>query len=283
VTKEGTVGRIRQGWELTRKSWSLLRDNRQLFRYPLVGAVAVIVLLAAFGLPGLFLIDDDSTAPGAVLIAVGIYLSTFASIYFSVALAGAAGRVFEGQEATFGDGMAIARSHLGAIAGWAALSALIGVVISALQRGGSIGETIAAAIVGTAWSLISFMAIPVLAFEGPGPWATLKRSATLFKEQWVGQVTGNIAVGGIVFLVGILPAMALIAVGVLLWTGDDGTAGLAGGAVLVAIGGIVLAVALLILQAMRSVFGTALYRYATTGAASATYSEEDLRSAVRTR
>ena len=27
------MGRIREGWELTKKSWSLLRDNKQLFKF----------------------------------------------------------------------------------------------------------------------------------------------------------------------------------------------------------------------------------------------------------
>ena len=65
--------------------------------------------------------------------------------------------------------------------------------------------------------------------------------------------------------------------------GDEGEAGLAAGAILVAVGAVMFAVGALISQAMRSVFGVALYRYASTGTASATFSEEELRSAVRTK
>jgi hypothetical protein len=277
------MSRMRQGWELTKKSWALLRGNPSLFRYPIVGAIAVVVILLVVGVPALLLLDDNDTVPGAILAAVGIYAATFVGIYFSVALAAAAGRVFDGQPASFSDGMAVARSHTGAIAGWAALSVLVGVLISALQRLGGIGAAIAAAIVGTAWSLVSFMAVPVLAFEGPGPWDTLKRSATLFRERWVGQVTGNVAVGAIVGFLVILPAILLVVLGVVLWAGDEGEAGLAAGAILVAVGAVMFAVGALISQAMRSVFGVALYRYASAGTASATFSEEELRSAVRTK
>jgi hypothetical protein len=277
------MGRIREGWELTKKSWRLLRDNRQLFRFPIVGALAGLAITALLVLPGIYLIDDSQDVIGGVLAAIGIYGATFVSIYFSVGLAAAADKTFHGQPTSFGDGMAVARSHTGAIAGWAALSALVGVIVSALQRGGAIGEQIAAAVVGTAWSLVSFMAVPVIAFEGPGPWATLKRSASLFKDRWVGQVTGNVAIGGIVFLVGVLPAILLIAGGGYLWANDSGGAGLAGGAVLVAVGALIFVVAMLISQAMRSIFGVALYRYATTGEAPASFTEEELQSAVRTR
>lgn len=277
------MGRIREGWELTKKSWGLLRDNRQLFRFPVVGALAGLALTVLLVFPGIYLVDDGQEVLGAVLAAVGIYAATFAGFYFSVGLAASADKVFHGEPTSFGDGMAVARSHIGAIAGWAALSALVGVLISALQRGGAIGEQIAAAIVGTAWSLVSFMAVPVIAFEGPGPWTTLKRSASLFKERWVGQITGNVAIGGIVFLVGVLPGVLLIAGGGYLWASDSGGAGLAGGAIMVGIGALVLVVAILVSQAMRSVFGVALYRYATTGEAPATFTEEELQSAVRTR
>jgi hypothetical protein len=277
------MGRIREGWELTKKSWRLLRDNRQLFRFPIVGALAGLAITALLVLPGIYLIDDGQDVIGGVLAAIGIYGATFVSIYFSVGLAAAADKTFHGQPTSFGDGMAVARSHTGAIAGWAALSALVGVIVSALQRGGAIGEQIAAAVVGTAWSLVSFMAVPVIAFEGPGPWATLKRSASLFKDRWVGQVTGNVAIGGIVFLAGVLPAILLIAGGGYLWANDSGGAGLAGGAVLVAVGALIFVVAMLISQAMRSIFGVALYRYATTGEAPASFTEEELQSAVRTR
>ena len=29
--------RFKQGWELTKKSWALLRSNRELFRFPIYG------------------------------------------------------------------------------------------------------------------------------------------------------------------------------------------------------------------------------------------------------
>jgi hypothetical protein len=274
---------MRQGWELTKKSWALLRENRQLFRFPIYGALAAIAAVAIAVLPGLYLIDDGQRVVGGVLVAIGLYLSSFIGIYFSVGLAATADAIFHGRDATFADGMAVARSRTGAIAGWAALSALVGVIIAALQRGGAIGEAIAATIIGTAWSLITFMAVPVVTFEGTGPWTTLKRSATLFKQRWAGQVTGNVAIGGIVFLAGVLPAILLIGAGVYLWTTDDGGAGLAGGAVIVAVGAVLLVVSMLLVRALQGVFGVALYRFATEGEPSAGFSAAELESAVRAK
>jgi Family of unknown function (DUF6159) len=275
--------RIRQGWELTKKSWALLKSNKQLLRFPIYGALASLAVVIVLVGPGLYLIDDGERVVGGLITALGLYGSSFIAIYFGVALAAIADAIFHGREATIADGFAVARERLGAIAGWAALAALVGLIISLLQRGGSIGEVIAAGLVGAAWSLITFMAIPVITFEATGPWATLKRAATLFKERWAGQVTGNVAIGGIVFLVGVLPAILLIAIGIAAWTSNDGGDSLAAGAVIVAVGVALLAVSMLVVQALRGVFGVALSRFATGGEVAPGYSQDELESAVRVR
>ena len=277
------MGRMRQGWELTKKSWSLLRENKQLFRFPIVGALTAILLIVLLAAPGAYLIDDGQNVIGGLLVALGVYGAYFTSIFFGVGLASTADEIFHGRPATFSDGIAVARSRTPQIAGWAALSAVVGMIIATLQRGGSIGEVIAGLVIGTAWALISFMSIPVIAFEGTGPWTTLKRSGALFKERWAGQVTGNIAIGGIVFLLGILPAILMIAGGGYLLVDSGSDAGATGGVLLIVVGAVVLAVAMLIQQAMSSIFSVALYRYAIGDPAPAGFTEEELRSAVRTK
>ena len=207
------MSRWRQGWELTKKSWAVLKSNRELMRFPIYGALLAIALVIVLVVPGAYLIEEGQNVIGGLLVALGLYGASFVSVYFGVALAACADKIFRGEAATMADGLAVAKSHTGAIAGWAALSVLVGTVISAIQQTGSIGEAIVATLIGAAWGLITFLAIPVITFEGTGPWGTLKRSASLFKERWQGQITGNVAIGGIVFLVGMLPAIALIAGG----------------------------------------------------------------------
>ena len=45
------------------------------------------------------------------------------------------------------------------------------------------------------------MVVPVLAFEGIGPFAAMKRSASLFRQRWGQQVTGNVIIGGLASLI----------------------------------------------------------------------------------
>ena len=52
------MGRMRRGWQLSKKSWGLLRENRDLLRFPLYGAVATIVCAVIVVGSGLYLIED---------------------------------------------------------------------------------------------------------------------------------------------------------------------------------------------------------------------------------
>ncbi len=276
------MGKIRQGWALTKKSWGLIREHRELFRFPIYGALASLPALAMV-VAGVFLIDLQEYVVGGVLIVLGAYLASLIGLYFSVGLATTADAIFHGRDATVSDGLAAARARLGPIAGWAAVSTAVGLIIAAIQFFGEVGEQIVASLLNGAWDLITFLAVPVIAFEGGGALDTLKRSAHLFKERWGAQVTGNVAIGGIVSLLGILPAIGLIALGIVLWINDGNAEGMALGGVLVAIGLVLFLVSAFIIRPMRGVFGVALYRYAANGETTAAFTQADLESAVRRR
>jgi hypothetical protein len=272
------MSKIKRGWALTKKSWGLLNGNRELLRFPLYGAVATIPLAFIFLGPGLYFLDENAYAGAIPLIVLGVYVLSVVGTYFAVGLAAAADMIFRGEQASVGDGLAVARSRFSQIAGWAALSTAISVVMGALENQGGIAGTIAARLVGLAWSLITFLAVPVIAIEGTGPLETLKRSASLFKSRWGQQITGNLAIGGAVFLLGILPSMLLVGAGIVVWA----TASFVG-ALLVVIGAIGFAISLLISQALNGIFGVALYRYALDGEALGGFTPEELESAVKVK
>jgi hypothetical protein len=267
--------RIRRGWELTKKSWGVLRGNPSLMRFPLYGAAATIVCAVIVVGPGLYLIDDGEVAFGGPLAVIGFYLLAVIGFFFSVGLAAAADMIFHGREATVGDGIAVARSRFSQICGWAAVSTVVGLVLSALENQGAVGQ-IAGRLLAVGWSLITFLAAPVVALEGTGPFETMKRSAGLFRSRWGQQVTGNIAIGGAVFLFAILPSMALIAAGVLIWASTSFA-----GALLVVLGVIGFAIGVLVSSALSGIFGVALYRYALDRETVGGFTAEEFESAVK--
>lgn len=272
------MSRIRRGLELTKKSWALLKEHRSLLSFPLVGGLVAIVLAIVLLGPGFYLIDDDQIAPGAPLVAIGLYLLSFVSVFVGVGLASAVDTAFRGQEPSFSAGLAAARQRTPQIASWALLTATVGLALRTLaERGGVIGA-IVGRLLQIGWSLVTFLAIPVIAFEGPGAFETLKRSGHLFRERWGQQVTGNVVIGGLVVLLGMLPAIGLVVAGIAIWT----SSGFAG-ALLVLAGVIVFVIASLISQALSGIFGVALYRYALDGQAVGGFTQAELESAVRTR
>ncbi len=273
------MSRIKRGWELTKKSWALLRAHPQLIRFPLYGGVATVLLAIVTIGPGLYLFDQDTLAGAIPLLVIGVYVLSVVGVYFSVGLAAAADKVFSGQaDVTVADGLAVSRQRFAQICGWAAISTAISLVMGLLENQGGIAGQIAARVVGMAWSLVTFVAVPVIAIEGSGAFGTLKRSASIFRERWGQQITGNLAIGGAVFLIGMLPAALLIVAGIALWSSAAFL-----GALLVIVGALVLAVALLVQKALSGIFGVALYRYALEGQALGGFTAEELESAVKVK
>jgi len=272
------MGKIKRGWTLSKKSWGLLNEHRELLRFPLYGAVATIPLALVFVGPGLYLLDDGTLAGAIPLLVIGLYVLSVVGTFFGVGLAAAADMIFRGERATVSDGLAVARSRVNQIFGWAALSTAIGVFMGALENQGGIAGTIAARVVGMAWSLVTFIAVPVIAIEGTGAFATLKRSAGLFRERWGQQITGNLAIGGAVTLLGVLPSALLIAIGIAVWASASFV-----GALFVVVGVIGLAISMLVANALNGIFGIALYRYALDGQALGGFTPAELESAVKAK
>jgi hypothetical protein len=270
--------RIKSGWQLTKKSWGVFREDPGLVRFAIASGLLSLLALAVLAGPGLYLIEVGPEAVGVILVAVGIYMAAFISTYFMIGLAHSADRRMQGESATFGEGMSVASSRAGAAAGWAFVSVVVMTVIRAIQERFGIAGAILGGLAGAAWGVLTFLAIPVIAIEGTGPVATLKRCGNLVKSRWGEQITGVVAIGAAVALFGILPGVLMIFGGVMLWA----TTGV-GGAVLIAVGLVVLVIAALIQQVLSTIFGVALYRYVAEEKAVGGFTSEELESAVRTK
>jgi hypothetical protein len=273
--------RFKLGFKLAGQSWRVLRGHPALIAFPLVGALVAVVLVGPPAGVGAWLLDRGDTVPGALVLVVALYLISFITAFMAVGLVATADAVMRGEDASFGYGMRIARSHLAAISGWALINAALSLVLGALESRGAGGE-IAAGLVGGAWTVVSLLAIPAIALEDAGPFRAIRRSASIFRQQWGGQVVGMAAIGIAVFLFGILPALLIVAVGVGILSSGGGP-GFAAGEIVLAVGIVAFAAAILVSTALRQVFAAALYRYATTGTAPTAFAESDLRSAVRVR
>ena len=68
------------------------------------------------------------------------------------------------------------------------------------------------AIIGFAWSVATFLVVPVLVVEKVGPLDAIKRSASLLRKTWGEQLVGNFGIG-LVFGLLVLLVVLLLGVG----------------------------------------------------------------------
>ena len=109
------------------------------------------------------------------------------------------------------------------------------------------------------WSLVTFLVVPVLAFEGIGPVSAMRRSTELFRQRWGQQVTGNVVIGGVAGL--IVFAGLVVGLGGVALIIEGGTGAIAAGVLLLLVGFIATLGGAVFAGATRSVFGVALYRH----------------------
>jgi len=275
--------RMKQGWELTKKAWSVVRQHPSLAKLPLTGGIfAVIVALVLAG-PGVFLANADQDATrivGYVLIALGSYLASFIVIYYNVILAGAANDALEGREPDVHAARQVAKNRIPTIAGWALVSAIVSLALSALRDRGGIAGQIAASLGAALWGLVTFLVIPVVALEGVGPIEAIKRSGTLVKNRWGQQVTGNFVIGGIATLVMLVGGAAIVG-GVVLMAGGIST-GVIGG-ILVVLGLVIAVGGAVFAGATRGVFGVALYHFVAEDRAVGPFTTNELAATAAPR
>lgn len=262
--------RLSRSWDLVKASAAVLKQDKELLLFPLISLAALVVVVACFALPviGLGALDglsggeDKRVSAGLYVVAFLFYFSQyFVIFFFNAALVGAAMIRFDGGDPSVSDGMRIATSKIGAIAGYAFIAATVGMILRAIQeRVGFIGRIIVG-LLGVGWTIATYLVVPVLVARDVGPIDAVKESATLLKKTWGENVIGQAGLGvafGFIFMGVILCGTFLI-----------GVAGVTHSAFLIIVAVVltVLAVGItaLVQAALAGIYAAALYRYATTG------------------
>jgi hypothetical protein len=191
--------------------------------------------------------------------------------FFNAAIVGSAVIRLSGGDPTFGDGLRTATSRLPQILAWAALAATVGLVLRAIEeRSEKIGQLVAG-LMGAAWSIATFLVVPVLVVEQLGPIDALKKSTSLLRKTWGDQLVSGAAFGLIFFLLA-LPGFGLMFAGFL--------AGVKVGLVGLVLGGLYLLLLALVHSALQAIFEAAVYLYAEKGAAPELFGQELLSGAL---
>jgi Family of unknown function (DUF6159) len=260
-----------RGWELTTKSWQLVRGDARLLVFPSLSA-----LLGLAGGMGVFLVAHGRAWwIYLAVFAAFIFPATFVGTYLGVAFVALGRRSLEGQAVSLQDGFRCANRRLPAILAWSLLASLVGLALQALRelRGGWIATRLAGFLLGLAWAAATFFVVPVIALEDPGAFAAVKRSARLVRERWSEGIAGVVSIGGALVLMAV-PVSVLIGIGIGLGSTPARLA-------LVTSGVSVAAVAIAVTTTTGHMFRLVLYRYATTGSASGAFTADELDHAFR--
>jgi Family of unknown function (DUF6159) len=276
------MGKITRTWSLMSECWQVLKQERSLLVFPLISGICCLVLLASFAVPFYLTGAWRPPAHEAATFDQVIYYGTlfsfyvcnyFVVVFFNAAIVACAAMRMEGGHPTIGDGLRAAASRLPVILGWAVVSATVGLVLRIIEdRSDRIGQIIAG-LLGMAWTIVSFLVVPILVLENKGPIAALQGSTALLKKTWGEQLVSNFSFGGIFFLLAI-PAFALVILGFYL-------GGAVAGIACIVLAAVYLIVLSLVQSALQAIFQTALYLYARDGQVPEGFRGESLGHALR--
>ena len=278
------MGKWAQGRTLSKKCWSLLRQNKYFLWFPVLGLALALIPIVVFGVPAAVLFADDSQLFGFILVALGLIFVNYAFTLSGAALVSAADAELAGKDASVGYGFGKAFGKLAPLFAWALIRAAVNAVFAAL-RGNNNGAAglagnIFAAVGAAAWSIVTFFVTPYIMLHDSQAITAIKESAKLVKEKWGTQVTGGIRIGASVALI-ILPAIALIVIGVIMLSGDGASVTIGGG--LLGLGVVFFLIGLLIGNTLRAIFSVALYRFATGAGEIAPFTATELQGVLRVK
>lgn len=263
------IDRVTRSWSLAKASTRVLNEDGELLLLPILSGIVSFALCGGLvwlaSTNGTFEAVQEGATFEAwngfyVWLFVFYLVQYFVITFFNTALVGAALERLDGGDPTVRSALGLALRRIGPIFGYAVASATVGIVLRIIaDRLGWVGQLIGGGL-AIAWSVVTFLVVPVIAAEGLGPIPAIERSARLLGKTWGENIIGNV---GISLVFSILSGIAAFAVGgaVLLVQGGNMVAGmpLLVGAVFVLLGIVVFSTAL------SAVYSAAVYYYAVTG------------------
>ncbi|TMQ01151.1 MAG: hypothetical protein E6L09_04450 [Verrucomicrobia bacterium] len=206
------MNKIYRTWSLMSACWQILKKDKEMLLFPLISGLCCLLLLASFVLPfyltGSWQPPKAGAETGHHVMYYGMTFlfyvcSYFVVVFFNCAVVACATIRMSGGDPSVADGIRAAASRLPAIFGWALILATVGLIVRIIEdRSKKVGQLVAG-LFGMAWTLVSFLVIPILVVENKGPLKALSESTQLLKKTWGEQLVGNFSFGLIFFLLGI--------------------------------------------------------------------------------
>lgn len=275
------MGKFARTWQLMGASWRMLQQDKRLIVFPLISGVALAVVVTLFAVPA-FVAFKGQAGPGSsfhwtmpmyAALFVFYFLDYFVIVFFNSALIACVLKQVDGEQPTLGYGLAFAWQRLPQILGWALLTSTVGMLLRMLEEKVGFVGRIVIGLLGMAWTVTSFLVVPVLVAEGTGPIESYRRSVEMLKRTWGEQIIGNVSFGLLFALFGIVPAVILLFL-----------SAMGGREVFVVVAALLVVwmVALALVQStLQTIYQAAIYLYAANGQAPAGFDSRLVAEAFR--
>ena len=283
-----SMSRFARSWLLIKASMDVLRNDNALLVLPAISSVVTLVVAGGFVAlamsNGTFAAMHATHRHGSVPLEFYVWMfclyvvQYFVVIFFNTALIGCAIVLLGGGHPTVWDGLKLAVSRIGAILGYAIISATVGVLLQVVaEKLGFVGRLIAGGL-GLAWTAATFLVVPILAAEGVGPMQAVERSSELLRKTWGENLIGNAGISLVMSMISGTIAFVGFGGGFLLFKRGYEVLGVA----LISAAATAFLLVVLVSAALAAIYSAAVYWYAASGKPPVDF-DGDLISAAFTR
>ena len=264
------MGVFSRTWALMGASWRVLMLDKELLLFPLLSMIATGLVTLTFVGPLAqdqdWLRSGDSASEIDQFLAYArmflFYVCTyFTVVFFNASLIAAVHLRLTGTDPTLMDGIRGAWARKAELFAWVLLAATVGLILNAMKDRARGLTSLVVGVAGVAWNLVTYFVVPILVIEGKGPVEAIKESAATLRRTWGEQLVGGISYSGLGWLFA-LPAIAVAVFGV----GSIMHGNLLNGLLLIGAAIVYGFLLSLTMTTLSSIFHTAIYHYARTGA-----------------
>ena len=276
------MGRIAITMSLMKASWQILKKDKELLLLPVISGVCCLSIMTIFVVLGLEhgwlkSFAKDATAQQKNMaywfMFFFYYCNYLVIIFFNSAIIACAVIRMNGGNPTLEDGLQAAVSRFPQIAGWALIASTIGFLLGMVESGSQRGRGFIARILGISWTVISYLAIPLIVVEKTNPLFAMDFSMEMMRRTWGEQVIGNFSFG-LIFSLFSLPVLPFL----FLLSNTWGAASFLPSLLFVIMYLIILSV---FQSALQNIFNAVIYVFARDGKVPDEFTAEQLRGAMR--
>ncbi len=261
------VGRLRASFILLKETLRFFWADKEMIWIPIIAAIMQFLLIGLVVLfviiPSGILMDEGTGQALSVVEYLTVFILYVIGAFTVASTQAAITHIVytraHGGNATLGDGLSVAMSHAGPLFIWACITSTVGVILRAIAERSQIMVKILTAIIGAAWSVLTYFVVPAIVIDKKGAIDSIRHSGSTFKRTWGETLVTNITLGLAVTVIFI--GLIAVLVGIVVVFNAS--------MVVVLFASIVFVIALVIMVLMSSVLDsvlrTLLYVYANEG------------------